>query len=236
MSPGPGSLRDPPSRCSTWERVPRSFCDRPSSALAPALLGLLVVREHPDGLAAGRIVETEAYGGPADRASHARAGRTARTASMFGPAGHAYVYLVYGMHHCLNVVSDEDEVAGAVLIRALEPVAGVALMARRRGLPADAPARLAAGPARLCRALAIDRALDGEDLVTSPRLWLAHDTPAGPPDAPPDDEGSSLRPAVVTGPRVGVTYAGEDWAARPWRFGLRGHRSLSRPFPHDGSP
>jgi DNA-3-methyladenine glycosylase len=167
-----------------------------------------------------RIVETEAYAGPGDRASHARAGRTPRTAVMFGPAGHAYVYLVYGLHHCLNVVCGPDGEAAAVLIRAVEPLAGIERMRTRRGPTAGPDRRLAAGPARTCQALGIDRTLSGLDLVTDERLWLAHD-PAGPPTAS----------AIVSGPRIGVDYAGPAWAARPWRFGLAASPALSKPFP-----
>lgn len=196
---------------------------RPSVELARSLLGALVVRDEPDGRTAGLVVETEAYGGPEDRASHARAGQTRRTAPMFGPPGHAYVYLVYGMHSCLNVVAETDGVAGAVLIRALEPVTGVALMRRRRGDPAGSDERLAAGPARLCQALDVDRALDGHDLAAGQGLWIAD---------PPAEVAAAIRErGVVTGPRVGVAYAGAGWADRPWRFGVRGHPSLSRPFP-----
>jgi DNA-3-methyladenine glycosylase len=202
--------------------APERFA-RPSVDLARALLGALVVRDGQGGRTAGLIVETEAYGGPEDRASHARAGRTRRTAPMFGPPGHAYVYLVYGMHSCLNVVAETDGVAGAVLIRALEPVVGVALMRRRRGDPAGSDLRLAAGPARLCQALDVDRTLDGHDLAAGHGLWIAD--PAGPAGTAVNERG------IVTGPRVGVAYAGAGWADRPWRFGVRGHPSLSRPFP-----
>jgi DNA-3-methyladenine glycosylase len=167
----------------------------------------------------GRIVETEAYAGPDDRASHARAGRTARTVVMFGEAGHAYVYLVYGMHHCINVVCGPDGTAAAVLIRALEPVDGLDAMRARRGGSAGSDARLAAGPARLCQALAIDRGHSGIDLISDPRLYLAEGTARIPDET------------VVTGPRVGVDYAGQEWSGRPWRFGIADHASLSRPFP-----
>jgi DNA-3-methyladenine glycosylase len=170
----------------------------------------------------GVIVETEAYAGPDDRASHARAGRTRRTAPMFGPAGHAYVYLVYGLHSCLNVVSETNGVAGAVLIRALAAHVGIDAMRRRRGRPHDADHRLCAGPARLCQALAIDRRLDGHDLTTGRELWIA--------DPDPGTRARIAAAGVVVGPRVGVLYAGADWAARPWRFGVRGHPALSRPF------
>jgi len=190
--------------------------------LAPALLGLRLVRDTREGRSGGIIVETEAYGGPADRASHARAGLTRRTAPMFGPPGHAYVYLVYGLHSCLNVVAEIDGVAGAVLIRAVRPVDGLELMKARRGRPGDPDARLAAGPARLCQALGVDRTLDGHDLTRGAGLWL---------EDPASGERERSRAAgIEVGPRIGVTYAGEDWAERPWRFGLRGDASLSRPF------
>src|SRR5688572_33134532 len=113
---------------------------------------MIVARRDAGGLVAGRIVETEAYDGPDDRASHAPAARTARTAVMFGAAGHAYVYLVYGLHHCLNVVCGPDGQASAVLVRALEPLIGIDAMRARRGPTGGPDARLAAGPARLCQA------------------------------------------------------------------------------------
>jgi DNA-3-methyladenine glycosylase len=196
---------------------------RPSPELARLLLGTILVREGSDGRTVGLIVETEAYGGPEDRASHARAGRTRRTTPMFGPPGHAYVYLVFGMHSCLNVVAERDGVAGAVLIRAIEPVEGLALMRHRRGATAGPDARLAAGPARLCQAFDVDRSLDGHDLTAGTGLWIA--------DAPPALAASIAERGLAVGPRVGVAYAGDEWAGRPWRFGIRGHSSLSRPFP-----
>jgi DNA-3-methyladenine glycosylase len=170
-----------------------------------------------------RIVETEAYAGPSDRASHARAGRTPRTSVMFGPPGRAYVYLVYGLHHCLNVVCDQEGQAGAVLVRAVEPVLGIELMRQRRGSRPGPDARLAAGPACTCQALDIDRAHDGLDLLQDERLWLA--------SGGGDPRGAGR---VISGPRIGVDYAGPEWAARPWRFGLAGSPSLSRPFPRVG--
>lgn len=191
--------------------------------VARALPGVMLVRRTAEGLSAGVIVEVEAYGGPQDLASHARAGRTARTAPMFGPPGRAYVYLVYGMHHCLNVVTDDEGTAGAVLLRALEPVQGVQLMRSRRGRPLDPPERLAAGPARLCQALAVDRSLDGHDLTLGAQLWLAW---------PGEGAYRARRAAGLSvGPRVGVGYAGGGWAQRPWRFGLAGSAAISAPFP-----
>lgn len=167
-------------------------------------------------------MEAEAYGGPEDLASHARAGRTRRTAPMFGRPGHAYVYRVYGLHWCLNVVSDRDGQAGAVLIRALAPGHGLGLVRSRRRRPADPEARLTAGPARVCQALAIDGALDGHDLTLGKGLWLA--------DPDPLERERLVEGNVVAGPRVGVAYAGRGWAEKDWRFGIRGHPSLSRPF------
>lgn len=181
-----------------------------------------MLRDGPDGLSGGIIVEVEAYAGPDDRASHSRAGRTRRTEPMFGPPGYAYVYLVYGMHSCLNVVSESDGVAGAVLIRSLEPYLGIEAMRVRRGRPHDPEARLCAGPARLCQALSIDRGLNGRDLT------LARDLCIADPDA--ETRSRITAAGVVVGRRVGVAYAGPDWAGRPWRFGVRGHPALSRPF------
>jgi DNA-3-methyladenine glycosylase len=193
----------------------REFFDAPTEIVARALLGALLVREDAAGRCAGRIVETEAYGGPTDGASHSRAGLTRRTAPMFGPVGHAYVYLVYGMHECLNVVAYQGRPAGAILIRALEPVEGIELMRRRRGRPAERTSRLAAGPARLAQALAVDRSFSGHDLTSADRLWLA-------PGLPPTDA------EIAAGPRIGVGYAGEEWQLLPWRFWLRDHPSVSR--------
>ncbi len=180
------------------------------------------MRDTPKGRSAGIIVETEAYGGAADRASHARAGLTRRTAPMFGPPGHAYIYLVYGLHSCLNVVAEVDGIAGAVLVRAMRPSDGLELMRARRGRPGDPDERLAAGPARVCQALAVDRTLDGHDLTSGDALWLE--------DPGPGERSRSRAAGIETGPRVGVAYAGDGWAERPWRFGLRGDASLSRPF------
>jgi DNA-3-methyladenine glycosylase len=136
---------------------------------------------------------------------------------MFGPPGHAYVYLVYGMHECLNVVAEADGRAGAVLLRAIEPIDGVELMRRRRGRPGDPVHRLASGPARLAQALGVTRALDGHDLTLGQRLWLE------------DPAGGSLAPLnIAAGPRIGVAYAGDGWAERPWRFWLADSPAISR--------
>jgi DNA-3-methyladenine glycosylase len=188
--------------------------------LARALIGCLLVTDDGTDRTAGTIVETEAYAGPTDLASHARAGRTKRTAPMFGPGGHAYVYLVYGMHSCMNVVAETDGVAGAALIRAIAPRDGIEAVRARRGPVGSriGDARLGAGPALVCQALGITRALDGHDLTIGERLWLE------------SGDVAITSGDLLVGPRIGVDYAGE-WASRPWRFGLRGSAALSRPFP-----
>ena len=184
--------------------LPRSFYLQPTLVVARRLLGKVLVHATPDGVAAGRIVETEAYRGPADRAAHSRGGhRSARNEVMYGPPGHAYVYFVYGMHHCVNVVTQPRDAPEAVLLRALEPLDGIEIMRRRRALP-DAPAwRLCRGPGALCQALGIDRTRNGADLVAGPlRILDAPDVPRG---------------RVARSTRIGVAYAGAD-AERPWRW------------------
>jgi DNA-3-methyladenine glycosylase len=198
----------------------RAFFARGAVEVARDLLDVWLISHDDEGPAAVRIVETEAYGGPEDRASHARAGMTPRTRPMFGPPGHAYVYLIYGMHECLNVVTETAGQAGAVLLRAGEPVAGADLMRRRRGRPTDPDHRLAAGPARLCEAMGVSRRMNGHDLTLGKRLWIAR--PAEEMETRPQPE------RIIAGPRVGVAYAGE-WASRPWRFHIARHPALSRP-------
>lgn len=182
--------------------LPRDFYDREADAVARDLLGAWLVHHHAAEAAprVGRIVETEAYLGPHDLASHSSKGRTARNASMFGPPGHAYVYLIYGMHHCLNAVTGPEGHGAAVLIRAIEPIEGIEGNTR--------------GPGRLCRALGIDRRLDGADLLGD-ELFLAQ--PAG---AEPFE--------VLAGPRIGVDYAGA-WVEKPLRFRIAGNPFVSRP-------
>jgi DNA-3-methyladenine glycosylase len=158
-----------------------------------------------DELKSGVIVETEAYLGPHDLACHAARGRTARTEVMFGPPGHAYVYLIYGMHHCVNAVTEQDGFAAAVLIRALEPDPGV-----------DGRTD---GPGRLCKALGIDRSHNGADLTRPGALYV---TPGDRPVKVGRPTGE-----IGVGPRIGVAYAGE-WAEAPLRFWLKGNRWVSR--------
>ncbi|MCC6215817.1 MAG: DNA-3-methyladenine glycosylase [Polyangiaceae bacterium] len=180
--------------------LPRAFYERPVLAVARDAIGKLLVHESPEGLVAGRIVEAEAYRGPEDLAAHSRGGRrTPRTEAMWGPAGHAYVFFVYGMHWHVNLVTGAVGEPHAVLLRAVEPVVGEPLLAARRGRePGDL--RLTNGPGKLCRAFGIDGRHYGADLCEGP-LFLA--------------EGD--RPRVARSARIGVEYAG-SWAARPWRF------------------
>lgn len=201
-------------RSGTERPLPRSFYLQPTLTVARALLGKVLVHETPEGRASGRIVEVEAYRGPADRAAHSRGGhRSPRNEAMWGVGGHAYVYFVYGMHFCMNVVTRPAGHPEAVLLRALEPLDGVPLMRARRGVGPDVPAwRLCRGPGALCRALGITRASNAADLTRGALVVL--DAPAVP---------ASL---VVRAPRIGVDYAGAD-AARPWRFVVRGSPAVS---------
>jgi DNA-3-methyladenine glycosylase len=175
--------------------LPQQYFSRPTVRVARSLIGKYLVRVLDGREIAGRIIEVEAYVGPRDKACHASKGKTQRTEVMFGPSGMAYVYLIYGMYHCLNVVTDREEFPAAVLIRAIE-VDGV----------------LIDGPGRLCRALKIDRSLNGIDLTTQESLWFE------------DRGGLILRRQVAALPRIGVGYAGA-WAKKPWRFRL--HTALT---------
>ncbi len=196
----------------------KSFYRRPADEVARDLLGRYLVREDGGEKMVLRLVETEAYLGARDRASHAWNGRrTARNEVMYLEGGHAYVYFVYGMHWCLNAVTGAAGHAEAVLLRAGEPVAGEAAMRSRRGLGERArPGEVAGGPARLCEALAIDRSANGVALWRG-SLRLC----AGEPVAAAE---------VVAAARVGVDYAGEA-AGWPLRFALRGNAHVSRPRP-----
>jgi DNA-3-methyladenine glycosylase len=184
----------------------REFYARPTRDVARDLLGQFVVSETDEGRAAGRIVETEAYLGPDDPASHAARLRRGRVEVMWGEPGIAYVYRSYGVHAMLNLVAEPAGVTGAVLIRALEPVAGIDLMRERRGVAAER--LLCSGPGRLCQALGIGLDLHGTDLVTSPRLWIAPGTPAR---------------AVSTSGRIGISRGHEH----PWRYWISGNPHVS---------
>ena len=175
----------------------KAYFSRPTVQVARSLIGKYLVRVIDGHEIAGRIIEVEAYVGGEDQACHASKGKTARTEVMFGPSGIAYVYLIYGMYHCLNVVTEREERPAAVLIRAIE-VGG----------------QLIDGPGRLCRALQIDRSLNRHDLTIQELLWF-------------EERGERIPRRLVNAfPRIGVDYAGE-WAKKPWRFRLDLPRPIS---------
>ncbi|MCU1278107.1 MAG: DNA-3-methyladenine glycosylase [bacterium] len=179
-------------------RLPRSFFARPCLEIAPELLGLYLVH----GERAGRIVEVEAYVHEEDQACHARFGRTKRAETLYGAPGHAYVYLIYGMYEMFNIVCEPKDSPAAVLVRALEPVP-----------PLEGGTD---GPGKLCRALAINRAHNGADLVRGATVWL--------------ERRNRKRVRVATTPRIGVDYAGA-WAQKPWRFVDADSAWLSKKLP-----
>ena len=184
-------------------KLRRGFFDRPVLEIAPELIGATLL---VNGVG-GRIVELEAYH-HTDPAAHSYNGRTDRNAVMFGPPGYAYIYRSYGIHWCLNFVCEQAGSASAVLIRALEPMAGIAAMRRRRGLPDERA--LCSGPGKLCEALGVTHRHNGLPL-----------------DRPPFElRARAEKPEIVTGPRIGITKAVEH----PWRYGLKGSRFLSKPF------
>ena len=200
------------ARCKkvAYVKLAREFYAQPTVQAAQRLLGKYLVRVHPDGITTGMILETEAYVGLEDKASHASRGRTPRNGVMFGPAGFAYVYVIYGLHHCLNAVTEPEGSPAAVLIRAVQPCAGLELMrVRRRQVDLRL---LANGPGRLCQAFGIERDLTGTDLCGD--VLFVEDRGIGPTD-------------VVATTRVGVDYAG-SWKEMPWRFYIDGHPGVSK--------
>lgn len=192
--------------------LPRSFYDRDTVEVAQGLLGKHLVHVVAGVERVGRIVEVEAYLGPHDLAAHSARGLTNRTRVMFGPPGHAYVYLIYGMHWCLNVVTQEADTAEAVLLRAVEPVKGIEAMRRNRP-KAKRDFDLTNGPGKICMAMNIDRKLDGERLDGDSLYITGRDI-----EVDGDD--------IVVTPRVGIEGSG-DAAAWPLRFFLRGNRYVS---------
>ncbi len=194
-------------------RLRRDFYERDTLTVARDLLGRRLVRVLDGVRLAGLIVETEAYVGQGDAACHASRGRTPRNEVMFGPPGHAYVYFIYGMYHCLNAVTEAEGFPAAVLIRAIEPVEGLEVMRRHR--PGRPDTQLSSGPGKLCQALSIDRALNRADLCDGSVLFIEAGQPV---------PGS----AVVTGPRIGIR-SDETARAVPWRFYVRDNPFVSRP-------
>jgi len=182
-------------------KLPENFYSRPVIDVATDLIGKVLVRQVGRTRMAGIIVETEAYDGPHDLACHASKGKTPRTSVMFGPPGLAYVYMIYGVYNCLNVVTGRTGYPAAVLIRAIEPLDGIQAMKRSRP-KAKRDIDIASGPGKLCQAMSIDRNLNAVSL-RGEILWIEnHDMDRGP---------------VAAGPRIGVDYAGE-YRDKPWRF------------------
>jgi DNA-3-methyladenine glycosylase len=195
-------------------KLPREFYTRTNVlTVARNLLGKLLVVPAPNGQrVSGMIVETEAYRGPLDRASHAYGGRrTKRTETMYGLGGTVYIFFVYGMYNQFNVVTNVENVPHAVLVRALQPIEGIELMRQRRHGQPDR--NLTNGPGKLCIALGIDRRLDRADLLGN-HVWLE------------DGEHIPSR-KIASGPRIGIDYA-EEWVERPWRFWVRDNQYVSR--------
>jgi DNA-3-methyladenine glycosylase len=189
-------------------RLRKSFFDRSVHAVAPELIGATFLFGAKGKACGGVIVEVEAYH-QSEPAAHSYRGPTPRTAVMFGPPGYAYVYRSYGLHWCINFVCETKGSASAVLIRALEPKAGIPAMRRRRGQMDDR--FLCAGPGRLTEAMGITQAEDGSALDVAPFELFARES----------------EPEIAVGPRIGITKAAE----LPWRYGLKGSRFLSKPFP-----
>jgi len=178
--------------------LPREFYDRPTLKVAKDLLGKVLIKQTASGILQSRIVDVEAYVGPKDKACHASKGRTSRTGIMFGPAGFTYVYLIYGMYHCLNIVTEREDYPAAILIRGLEILGN--------NHPTAFPTRID-GPGRVCRFLEIDRTHNGLDATFGATLWI-------------EDQGLAVsRKQVQALPRIGVDYAGA-WAKKLWRFCL----------------
>jgi DNA-3-methyladenine glycosylase len=190
--------------------IEQQWFARPAPEVAPDLIGCTLVRQLPNGnQLRGIIVETEAYG-PDDPACHAYRKRTTRNAVMFGPAGYSYVYLIYGIYHCFNVVTDQDGTASAVLLRALalpEPELDSALSPK-------VYARLAAGPGKLCQYLEIDRTLSQMPLIQGQSLWIEY----------PNQEHSNLSIELIQTTRIGLTQGAEI----PWRWYLKGSAAVSK--------
>ena len=192
----------------------RAFYERDIFSVAKDLLGKEVVHETAQGIIAGKIVETEAYLGPEDKASHAFNNlRTKRTETQFGPKGHAYIYLIYGMYYCFNTTA--GEIPGkpeAVLFRALEPIEGIELMKKRRTTVKSKTTNLTNGPSKLCMAMGLTKNQNGADLCTRP-FYIRNGESIGEKDV-----------AIAT--RIGVNYA-DDWKNKPWRFYIKDNPFVS---------
>jgi len=203
-------------------KIKKSFYNRNTLKVAREILGKFLVKKIGDKRIAGKIVETEGYVGPSDLASHASRGKTARTAPMFGPPGYAYIYLVYGLNYCFNIVTEKEDYPAAILIRAIEPAEGANIMFKNRHFDKKQKLNsqvsnlkfLTNGPGKLCQALKIDKSLNTLDL-TKNTLWL-------------EDRGVKIKPSeIVAAKRIGVDYAGK-YKNKPWRFYIRGNKFVSK--------
>jgi DNA-3-methyladenine glycosylase len=204
-------------------KLPRKFYNQPTLKVAKLLLGKFLVRKIGKRKVVGKIVETEAYVGPKDLASHASRGKTPRTEVMFGPPGHAYVYLIYGLNYCFNIVTERKDYPAAVLIRAVEPIEGIDLMCQHRKSIKRKKSifnfsfltfNLTNGPGKLCQAFKIDKKLNNADL-TGNILWV-------------EDRGIKISPKdIVATKRIGVDYA-KEYKDKPWRFYIKGNKFVSK--------
>jgi DNA-3-methyladenine glycosylase len=194
-------------------KLAKSFFIRENvTVIARQLLGKVLVSNINNQITSGMIVEVEAYSWK-ERGSHAFKGMTKRNEVMFDTGGYAYVYLCYGVHEMFNVVTNEKGKADAILIRALEPLFGIETMLNR--MNTNSPIRITSGPGKLARAMAIDRKLNGEDLMMN-KIWI-------------EDQGIKIeRSEIVSSARIGIDYAGED-ALLPWRFTIKGNKWMSKP-------
>ena len=217
---------------SSLVRLPKNFYQQNTFIVAKGLLGKYLIRKDKKQILIGKIVETEAYYGPFDLASHASRGKTERTKIMFDQPGLAYIYLIYGMYYCFNIVTESQNFPAAVLIRAIEPTAGIKQMVRnrkchpelsRRVTPPHCHSsteltmtmRLTNGPAKLCQAFKIDKKLNGHNLFTSKILYLAENTK------------EKIKPSQIqSAKRIGIDYAGQ-YKHKPWRFYLKNNPFIS---------
>ncbi|MFZ5365240.1 MAG: DNA-3-methyladenine glycosylase [Patescibacteria group bacterium] len=199
--------------------IPLTFYNQNTLIVARSLLGQFIIREYKGKKLIGKIVETESYVGPKDLASHASRGKTERTKIMFGPPGYSYIYLVYGLNYCFNIVTEAKDYPAAVLIRAVEPIAGIDQMIKNRKLSsrishvASRLSNLTNGPGKFCQAFAIDKNLNDHPLNKKP-LSL--------------EWGEKIKPSqIVKSTRIGVDYAGE-YAKKKWRFYIKGNPFVSK--------
>ncbi len=231
---------------SNYRRLNANFFKQNTFKLAQALLGKYLLRQDGKNILIGKIVETEAYYGPKDKASHASRGKTERTKIMFDQPGTAYIYLVYGMYYCFNIVTEAKDFPAAILIRALEPVAGIKQMYKNRKLKiknsklltfprCGMPLRgldfrlytvLTNGSAKLCQALKIDKKLNGVNIITSPKLYLA-ENPKEKISAKGGSASGGKPSQIQSAKRIGVDYAGA-YKHKPWRFYLRDNPFVSK--------